>query len=146
MSNVHFPRLSATAYTSGSSQISLPGGQGEAGCGALLYIDGQYPRELHLQQSLGTNVSQHEAEYYALQLALHTAAGAGVTQLQVLTASELVVDQMLGNWNVRSPYLQPLHEKCLNIVRGSGMNVTYVKIAFSHEIARKMARGAAGLD
>ncbi len=57
------------------------------------------------------------AEYYGLIAALDYAAAHGITRLHVRTDSELMAQQMRGRYKVRSPGLQPLHERAAKLAR-----------------------------
>jgi len=58
------------------------------------------------------------AEYYGLITALDYAATQGIGRLLVRSDSELLVRQMQGRYKVKSPDLQPLHERARKLARG----------------------------
>lgn len=51
------------------------------------------------------------AEYEALLEALRVAAEEGATEVEVVSDSELLVRQMLGDYRVKHPNLIPLHQQ-----------------------------------
>lgn len=77
-------------------------------CGAaILYIEGQEkPVETGVVNPSGTN---NTAEYKGLISGLKKALELGVTEIEVFGDSNLVVQQVLGNWKVRKEDLKPLH-------------------------------------
>ena len=58
------------------------------------------------------------AEYSGLLDALAVARDEGATELEVISDSELLVKQMLGQYKVRHPNLVPLYERARAMVRG----------------------------
>ena len=66
------------------------------------------------QESLGKYIGRttnNVAEYYALIAALDYAAANGIRRLQVLSDSQLIVNQIKGLYKVKHPDLRPLHER-----------------------------------
>jgi ribonuclease HI len=57
------------------------------------------------------STTNNVAEYAGLIDALETALEAGATEIQVISDSLLLVNQMLGTYRVKHPNLQPLHRK-----------------------------------
>lgn len=89
-------------YCDGASR----GNPGPAGAGALLYdpagiLKGQLSRYLG-------ETTNNVAEYQALILGLQLAREQGATRIQVLADSQLVVEQLKGSYQVKSPHLLPL--------------------------------------
>jgi ribonuclease HI len=68
------------------------------------------------------------AEYRALVAALDWARRHGHRQLHVRSDSLLLVQQMLGNYKVRNPGLQPLHARARMLAHEVG-TVTYEHVA-----------------
>ena len=66
---------------------------------------------------LGTTTN-NVAEYAGLLDALATAQAEGATELDVVSDSLLLVQQMLGKYRVKHPNLIPLHEKARMLARG----------------------------
>jgi ribonuclease HI len=65
---------------------------------------------------LGTTTN-NVAEYAGLLDALATAQAEGATELDVVSDSLLLVQQMLGKYRVKHPNLVPLHEKARALAR-----------------------------
>jgi ribonuclease HI len=59
---------------------------------------------------LGTTTN-NIAEYSGLIDALETALAEGITEVEVVSDSLLLVNQMLGTYRVKHPNLQPLYRK-----------------------------------
>jgi ribonuclease HI len=88
---------------------------GDAGAGVVLYDDGDGIEEFQddrpfasLKRYLGV-CSSVEAEYEALILGLRLAREHDFTHLMVRMDSELVVNQMSGEYDVHAENLKPLH-------------------------------------
>lgn len=85
------------------------GNPGEAGAGAVIRDPGgSVVRELRKYLGIATN---NTAEYSALLMALAEAAAMGVTDVEVLADSELMVKQINGLYRVKSPDLKPLYDE-----------------------------------
>lgn len=97
-------------YFDGASK----GNPGKAGFGCVLYnennieIDNFCDACYQLQTN---NFAEYEGLYAGLQLAKKH----GIKQLKVYGDSKLVIEQMKGNWKVRSHNLISCFEKCKNI-------------------------------
>jgi ribonuclease HI len=93
------------------------GNPGPAGYGAVVRdaVSGEVLAET--AESLGTTTN-NVAEYAGLLDALATAQAEGATELDVVSDSLLLVQQMLGNYRVKHPNLVPLHEKARRLARG----------------------------
>jgi probable phosphoglycerate mutase len=70
--------------------------------------DGSVLERLSKYIGIRTN---NEAEYYGLIAALDCAASHRIARLRVCSDSELLVQQMQGNYKVKSATLRPLHEQ-----------------------------------
>ncbi len=57
------------------------------------------------------------AEYSGLLEALTTAGNEGATELEIISDSELLVKQMLGQYKVRHPNLVPLYQRARAMAR-----------------------------
>ena len=94
--------MKARLHTDGGAR----GNPGPAGIGAILIHDsGEVIGELAEGIGIATN---NVAEYRALIAGLELALAKGVTELEVLMDSELVVSQMQGQWKIKNKGLQPL--------------------------------------
>ena len=77
------------------------------------------------------------AEYRGLLAALTWATQNGVSRLHVLADSDLLVKQMRGEYRVKSPGLQPLHEEARGLVRRIGdVRFEHVRREFNTEADR----------
>jgi len=92
-------------YADGASR----GNPGEAGIGAVITdARGRAVKELKCFLGMATN---NVAEYQALILALKEAEKLGAASVHVYLDSELVVRQVRGEYRVREPHLQTLHQQ-----------------------------------
>jgi len=66
---------------------------------------------------LGTTTN-NVAEYAGLLEALSVAASEGATEVEIISDSLLLVQQMLGKYRVKHPNLVPLFEKAKKMSRG----------------------------
>jgi ribonuclease HI len=110
--------VKATLYTDG-------GARGNPGPAAFAYVletdDGTVLDSRGEAIGVATN---NVAEYRALVAGLARAAEAGVTELEVVSDSELVVKQMRGEYRVKNRALQELSLDASRLARKIG-NVTY---------------------
>lgn len=91
-----------TAYIDGGAR----GNPGPAGYGVRIEnADGEVLAELHGALGIATN---NVAEYNGLLAALRWALDHGARDLRIRSDSELLVRQMLGQYKVKHPGLQPL--------------------------------------
>lgn len=89
------------------------------------------------------SMTNNEAEYAALMLALHLATTASVQVAEIRMDSEIVVNQMEGRYNVNSPKLKLLHIKACAMMRQIP-KVRCVTIRRElNEVADALARDAA---
>jgi len=83
---------------------------------ALILKDSSGRVVFQLGKKLGRQTN-NVAEYYALLAALDYAVGHGIKALRIRSDSELLVQQMKGNYRVKSPDLKPLHERASKLAR-----------------------------
>jgi ribonuclease HI len=108
------------AYIDGGAR----GNPGPAGFGVRIEDErGSLVDEFHGSIGVATN---NVAEYRGLLAALEWARAHGETDLVVRSDSQLLVQQMLGNYRVRNAGLQPLHAKAQSLARGIG------RVIFEH--------------
>jgi len=82
------------------------------------------------------------AEYRALVAGLERAAEAGVTELEVVSDSELLVKQMRGEYRVKNRALQELSLEAARLARGIG-KVSYRAVRREHnELADRLVNEA----
>lgn len=92
--------LSAKAWFDGA----CAGNPGPMGIGGLIILEGGEKHTISEQRGFGTN---NVAEYTALIEVLKLAIELGVTDLQVKGDSQLVVNQVNGDWAVKNRGLVP---------------------------------------
>jgi ribonuclease HI len=103
--------LKITAWVDGASR----GNPGPAGFGVFMRTDdGEI---IEIAGYLGTTTN-NVAEYAGLLDALATAQAEGATEIDVISDSLLLVQQMLGKYRVKHPNLVPLYEKARVLARG----------------------------
>ncbi|MBN8640028.1 MAG: reverse transcriptase-like protein [Anaerolineae bacterium] len=88
-------------------------------------------------------VTNNEAEYSGLLLALELAASLGASAVEIRLDSEVVVGQMAGRWAVNSPKLKIPHQAACVLARGF-QHITYKHIPRElNEVADALATEAA---
>jgi ribonuclease HI len=108
------------AYIDGGAR----GNPGPAGFGVRVEeADGSLIEEFGESIGVATN---NVAEYRALIAALEWARRHGLRELRVRSDSQLLVQQMLGNYKVKHPGLQPLHAKARLLAHDIG------RVTFEH--------------
>ena len=120
------PNLSV--YTDGASRSN----PGHAACAYLVGLEGKDPFKTH-QQYLGDKVTNNQAEYRGMALALaylvELIASSPVEAFGDITVhsdSQLVVEQINGTWKVRHADLKAPCQECqehLRILRERGQRV-----------------------
>jgi probable phosphoglycerate mutase len=100
-----------TAFIDGGSR----GNPGPAGYGVQV-VDEQGTVVQELSESIGVTTN-NEAEYRGLIAALEWMAAEGHTRARIRSDSELLVEQMRGEYRVKSPGLQPLHREASQLVK-----------------------------
>ncbi len=114
------PSAPVVAYIDGGAR----GNPGPAGFGVRIEeADGTLVEEL--SESIGT-ATNNVAEYRGLLAALEWARAHRRGELHVRSDSLLLVQQMLGNYKVKNPGLQPLHAKACALAREVG------RVTFEH--------------
>lgn len=97
-------------YSDGAAR----GNPGPAGAGAVLVSpSGQVVERLAKYLGVRTN---NFAEYTALILGLQRAWELGVSEVEVFADSELMIRQLSGRYQVKSPSLKPLHEQARTLL------------------------------
>jgi probable phosphoglycerate mutase len=109
-----------TAYIDGGAR----GNPGPAGYGVRIEAaDGSLVDELHAGLGIATN---NVAEYNGLLAALRYAVEHGHRELRIKADSELLVKQMRGEYRVKHPGLQPLHQQARDLASRLG------RVTFEH--------------
>ncbi|MFZ5468192.1 MAG: ribonuclease HI family protein [Myxococcota bacterium] len=102
------PRL--RVYSDGAAR----GNPGPSGAGAVLVEpSGQVVDRLGKYLGVQTN---NYAEYMGLLLGLKRARELGVREVEVFADSELMIRQLGGRYQVKSPTLRPLYEEALRLL------------------------------
>jgi ribonuclease HI len=108
------------AYIDGGAR----GNPGPAGFGVRIErLDGTLVEEFSESIGIATN---NVAEYRGLLAALEWAKRHGARELRVRSDSLLLVQQMLGNYKVKNPGLQPLHARARALAHEIG------EVTFEH--------------
>ena len=103
--------LKVKAWVDGASR----GNPGPAGYGTYGEVEGGEIIEVAGWLGVTTN---NVAEYAGLIEALTIARAAGATDVEIVSDSELLVKQMLGQYRVKHPNLIPLHQKARILANG----------------------------
>jgi len=101
---------SCRLYTDGASR----GNPGEAGAGILLLDHRE--RELATRSVYLGVCTNNVAEYQALLHGLQLARELGCRRLEIFLDSELIVRQLQGRYQVKSPALKPLYTRVGNLL------------------------------
>lgn len=112
----------AQLYTDGGAR----GNPGPAGAGAWLENSSNGKKIDALALFLGDQTNNY-AEYTALVEGLRMALRHKITELHVMMDSQLIVEQMQGNYKVRNAGLKPLHEQA-NALLPQFHHVTFTHI------------------
>ncbi|MBI3180922.1 MAG: ribonuclease HI family protein [Myxococcales bacterium] len=104
------PLARLRVYSDGAAR----GNPGPAGAGAVLVEpSGQVVDRLGKYLGVQTN---NYAEYMGLLLGLRRARELGVREVEVFADSELMIRQLGGRYQVKSPTLRPLYEEALRLL------------------------------
>ena len=121
------------------------GSRGNPGAAAFGFVilDGAGNEVAAAGGAIGT-ATNNVAEYTALLRGLECALELGVQRIRVRMDSELVVRQMLGQYRVKHPNLQPLHAQAQELRRQfAAFHIEHVRRA---DNARADALANAALD
>ncbi len=111
-----------TIYSDGAAR----GNPGPAGAGAVL-TDASGKVVGEVCRYLGDGMTNNQAEYNALLLALKEAEKRGATRVSVFADSELMVKQIMGEYKVKNEGIKPLHAEAVSILRRfGGYSIAYV--------------------
>lgn len=114
------PAKNTEVYVDGASR----GNPGESGIGVLVIREDGARREIRKYLGRGTN---NEAEYGALIEALVHLSGEKSRDVRIHTDSQLVANQMNGNWKVKDPKLKTLHAKAKKLAAAiPGLKIRYI--------------------
>lgn len=101
------------------------GNPGPAGAGAVLY-DSENNEIWSETSFVGVKETNNVAEYSGLLLGLNEAFKRNIKHLLVKGDSKLVIEQMKGNYQVKSATLLPLYTKAKKLL------ITFSRIEFMH--------------
>ncbi len=107
------------AYIDGGSL----GNPGPSGIGVI--IDGSTDGTIRIAKCIGRQ-DNNVAEYVALLEALQCALGLKAKTLHVFSDSEVMVKQMSGEYNCRSPRLYSLNWICRKLARSLDFSISHV--------------------
>ncbi len=87
------------------------------GAGAGVVIMDATGKLLHLQNQRLSTMTNNEAEYAALTLGLQIASRLKTDQVEIRSDSEVIVNQMLGHFAVKSHRLKQYHWQVCELAR-----------------------------
>jgi ribonuclease HI len=121
------PSLFGSPSGGRSARANIDGGSrgnpGPAGYG--VHIEQDDGTIVELKESIGA-ATNNVAEYSGLLAALTWAVDHGISELHVRADSDLLVKQMRGEYRVKNPGLQLLHEQARSLVKRIG------RVKFEH--------------
>jgi ribonuclease HI len=126
----------AVAYVDGGSL----GNPGPSGIGVVLAIS--EGRTIRIAKWIG-HQDNNVAEYLALLEALQCALTLKAVKLHIYSDSQVVVRQMTGEYNCRSPRLYSLNWICRKLARSFDFSISHVSREHNAE-ANHLANSAAG--
>jgi ribonuclease HI len=127
--------MELVAYVDGGSL----GNPGPAGVGVV--IEGPVGERMTIAKWVGQQ-DNNVAEYLALVEALQCALALKAHKLHVYSDSEVIVRQMLGAYNCRSPRLYSLHWVCRKLARSIEFSISHIAREGNRE-ANRLAGSAA---
>jgi ribonuclease HI len=105
------PSKRLTIYVDGASR----GNPGPAAIGAVIK-DETGATAAKLSSCIG-RATNNQAEYSALIMALQEARKLGADQVYISTDSQLMAEQINGNYKVRNAHIRPLFEKAMQLLK-----------------------------
>ena len=119
------------------------GNPGPSGIGVV--IDGCSDGPIRIAKWIG-HQDNNVAEYLALLEALQCAVGLEARALHVFSDSEVVVKQMSGEYNCRSPRLYSLNWICRKLARSLDFSISHVRREHNTEANRLASSAARNAD
>jgi len=104
------PSKRLTIYVDGASR----GNPGPAAVGVVMK-DERGTTILKLSSYIGSKTN-NQAEYTALIMALQEAKKLGADKVQINTDSQLMAEQINGNYRVRNAHIRPLFDKAVQLL------------------------------
>lgn len=123
------------AYVDGGSH----GNPGPSGIGVV--IEGPDGETIRIAKWIG-HQDNNVAEYVALMEALQHAIEVNARTLHVFSDSEVMVKQMTGEYDCRSPRLYSLNWTCRKLARSVEFSIAHIPREQNHQ-ANALANGAA---
>jgi ribonuclease HI len=114
--------MSIVVFTDGGARNN----PGPAGAGVVIYEDGE--KKVEMAHYLGEKQTNNWAEYEAVIIALGKLLEMGLRDhdIQFKLDSQLVVEQIKGNWKIKEPTLRSQVEKVHGLLKDFG------KVTFTH--------------
>jgi ribonuclease HI len=119
------------------------GNPGPSGIGVV--IDGSSDGPIRIAKWFG-HQDNNVAEYLALLEALQCAVGLEARALHVFSDSEVVVKQMSGEYNCRSPRLYSLNWICRKLAKSLDFSISHVRRENNTEANRLASSAARSAD
>ena len=119
------------------------GNPGPSGIGVV--IDGSSDGPIRIAKWVG-HQDNNVAEYLALLEALQCAVGLEARALHVFSDSEVVVKQMSGEYNCRSPRLYSLNWICRKLAKSLDFSISHVRRENNTEANRLASSAARSAD
>ena len=107
-----------------------------AGIGGAIYVQG---KEIHSFSEPLLNKTNNEAEYTALLKGVHTILELKLININIYSDSELIVNQVKGNYKIKNDRMIALHGQVMDALNG-------VKTWSIHHIRREKNKRADGLS
>ncbi len=121
--------MNYTIYTDGACR----GNPGPSGAGGVI-LDSSGGVVAEIKEYLGI-ATNNVAEYQALRLTLEHAILLEIKNVSVFMDSKLVVEQMLGNWQIKNNVLSQIHNQIEDLIDN------FDTISFTH-VYRKFNKHA----
>lgn len=96
------------------------------GIGVAVYENDEYSKELSTAKFVGvgtSNVAEYHAVIEAIEIALDYVAKHPRTKVSIYGDSQLIIYQILGNWEVKKSHLRTLHAQASNLLMQLGDNL-----------------------
>lgn len=110
------------------------GNPGPGGAGAVIYATDGRTELATVSEYLGDNITNNQAEYQAVILALTKARELGATRVDCFLDSELIVNQLKLEYKVKNQGLQPYFVKAWNLIQ------QFRSVTFTHVPREKNKR------
>jgi len=116
------------------------GNPGPAGAGVQITDEGGVVMA-EIAEALG-ETTNNVAEYTAVIRGLERAHELGATRVLLRSDSQLLINQLTGHYRVRTPHLQPLHRRVLELAaRFESIEYEHVRRELNTEADRLANRG-----